>query len=149
MKKINILSLINILLPIILFSIVLFSELSERVMYIMIMTLIIGWAIPYTVLLVTGLSILYNKQPKLTLIFNIVGALLSLLLIILCSYLYDDNMLILIIEYSIMLLTSIINIIYYVIYIRRNPIINKKKLKRKQESAEIKKIKEKNNGAIV
>ncbi len=149
MKKINILQLLNIIVPIILFCILLFSKISETAIYIMVMTVIIGWVIPYTVLLVTGLSMIHNKQPKLTLTFNIVGSLLSILLIILCTYLYDKNMLILIVEYSIILLLNIINIIYYINYLKKNPKLNAKKLKKKKESLEIKEIKEKNNGAIV
>lgn len=149
MKKINILQLLNIIVPIILFSILLFSKISETAIYIMIMTIIVGWVIPYTVLLVTGLSMIHNKQPKLTLLFNVVGSFLSIILIIFCIYLYNKDMLILTIEYSIILLLNIINIIYYINYIKKNPELNKKRLKRKKESLEIKKIKEKNNGAIV
>ena len=74
MKKIKrrILGIINIILPIILGIILLFADLSESVIYIMVMTLIIGWAIPFAVPIVTGLTIIYRKQPKLALIFNIV-----------------------------------------------------------------------------
>ena len=102
MKKIKrrILGIINIILPIILGIILLFADLSESVIYIMVMTLIIGWAIPFAVPIVTGLTIIYRKQPKLALIFNIVNLLLCTMIILLCIYLYDKKMLTMIIDYS-------------------------------------------------
>lgn len=143
--KKKLLAIINILAFIILSIILLLSDLSENTMYIMIMTLIIGWAIPYTVLLITGLALIYQKHPKLTLVFNIVNILLCIMIISLSIYLYDSKMLIFIIEYSIIGIISIINCIHYILYIRKHPQINFKK----EEYNEIKKIKEKNNGAIV
>lgn len=147
MKKIKrrILGIINIILPIILGIILLFADLSESVIYIMVMTLIIGWAIPFAVPIVTGLTIIYRKQPKLALIFNIVNLLLCTMIILLCIYLYDKKMLTMIIDYSIIGLLSIINIIYFIIYLKKHH----KKNNLKEEYKEIKRIKEKNNGAIV
>lgn len=147
MKKIKrrILGITNIILPIILGIILLFSDLSESVIYIMVMTLIIGWAIPFAVPIVTGLTIIYRKQPKLALIFNIVNLLLCIMIILLCIYLYDKKMLTMIIDYSIIGLLSIINIIYFIIYLKKHH----KKNNLKEEYKEIKRIKEKNNGAIV
>lgn len=147
MKKIKrrILGIINIILPIILGIILLFADLSESVIYIMVMTLIIGWAIPFAVPIVTGLTIIYRKQPKLALIFNIVNLLLCIMIILLCIYLYDKKMLTMIIDYSIIGLLSIINIIYFIIYLKKHH----KKNNLKEEYKEIKRIKEKNNGAIV
>ena len=147
MKKIKrrILGIINIILPIILGIILLFADLSESVIYIMVMTLIIGWAIPFAVPIVTGLTIIYRKQPKLALIFNIVNLLLCIMIILLCIYLYDNKMLTMIIDYSIIGLLSIINIIYFIIYLKKHH----KKNNLKEEYKEIKRIKEKNNGAIV
>lgn len=147
MKKFkkNILGIINIVIPIILGIVLLFSKLSENVIYIMVMTLIIGWAIPFAVPIVTGLTIIYKKQPKLALIFNIVNLLLCIMIILLCIYLYNKEMLIMIIEYSIIGTLSIANIIYFIIYLKKHP----KKNTLKKEYQEIKRIKEKNNGAIV
>lgn len=147
MKKIKrrILGIINIILPIILGIILLFADLSESVIYIMVMTLIIGWAIPFAVPIVTGLTIIYRKQPKLALIFNIANLLLCIMIILLCIYLYDKKMLTMIIDYSIIGLLSIINIIYFIIYLKKHH----KKNNLKEEYKEIKRIKEKNNGAIV
>lgn len=143
--KRRILGIINIILPIILGIILLFADLSESVIYIMVMTLIIGWAIPFAVPIVTGLTIIYRKQPKLALIFNIVNLLLCTMIILLCIYLYDKKMLTMIIDYSIIGLLSIINIIYFIIYLKKHH----KKNNLKEEYKEIKRIKEKNNGAIV
>lgn len=147
MKKIKrrILGIINIILPIILGITLLFADLSESIIYIMVMTLIIGWAIPFAVPIVTGLTIIYRKQPKLALIFNIVNLLLCIMIILLCIYLYDKKMLTMIIDYSIIGLLSIINIIYFIIYLKKHH----KKNNLKEEYREIKRIKEKNNGAIV
>ena len=140
MKKIKrrILGIINIILPIILGIILLFADLSESVIYIMVMTLIIGWAIPFAVPIVTGLTIIYRKQPKLALIFNIVNLLLCIMIILLCIYLYDKKMLTMIIDYSIIGLLSIINIIYFIIYLKKHH----KKNNLKEEYKEIKRIKE-------
>ena len=143
--KRRILGIINIILPIILGIILLFADLSESVIYIMVMTLIIGWAIPFAVPIVTGLTIIYRKQPKLALIFNIVNLLLCTMIILLCIYLYDKKMLTMIIDYSIIGLLSIINIIYFIFYLKKHH----KKNNLKEEYKEIKRIKEKNNGAIV
>lgn len=142
MKKIkeNLLPLLNIVSSLIMFIILLFSELNENVMYIMIMTLIIGWAIPYCVLLITGLSMLYSKKHYLTLIFNIVNILLCIFLLFFIIKLYDKTLLVLLIEYIITIIFSTINIIYYIIYIKKHPDI---------ESQKIKKLKKENNGAIV
>ena len=144
-KKTKILALTNILLPLILFGILLFSDLSENVIYIMVMTIVIGWVIPYTVLLITGIAMYYKKQPKLVLIFNITNILLSIMITFLSLYLFDKKMLIVIIEYAIMAIVSIINVIYYINYLKKHPT----NITRKKEYEEIKKIKEKNNGAIV
>ena len=147
MKKLKrrILGIINIIIPIVLGIILLFADLSENVIYIMVMTLIIGWAIPFAVPIITGLTIIYKKQPKLALIFNIVNLLLCIMIILLCIYLYDNKMLTMIIDYSIIGLLSIINIIYFIIYLKKHL----KKNNLKEEEKEIKRIKEKNNGAIV
>lgn len=139
-NKKKLLSRINIVTPLVLFLILLFTELSENVIYLMMITLLIGWAIPYSVLLITGLSLIKNKNPKLALIFNIVNTLLCIMIITFTIKLYDNNFLILLIEYIIISIISIINSIYFIIYIKNNP---------NKEFEEIKKIKKENNGAIV
>lgn len=141
-KKETILLVSNLLIPIILFIVLLFSKLSDNTMYFMIMSIMIGWLIPYIVLLITGLAMLNIKHPKITLIFNFVNILLCIMLLALIIQIYDNKFLVFIIEYSIILLTSIINVIYLFIYIKKYPYIDKDK-------EEIKRIKKENNGAIV
>jgi hypothetical protein len=140
MKLLNKLKLINIFLPILLFIILLFCKLSEKTVYIFVMTLLIGWVIPYFVLLVTGFAQVKNTHHKLCLTINIISIPMCMLIIFLIISVYDKKLLIFIIEYSIIILMNILNIIYFIRYIKSHP--NEEKLK-------IKKIKEENNGAIV
>ena len=147
--KKNILPLINIITSIILGIILLVSELSENTMYIMIMSIIIGWAIPYLVLLITGITMYYKSHHKLTLIFNIINILLCILLLFLVISIYDSKMLIFLIDYIIIGVISIINSIYYIRYIKNDKVRQEKKISKKKEKEEIKRIKKENNGAIV
>lgn len=147
--KENILPLINIVTSLILGIILLVSELSENTMYIMIMSIIIGWAIPYLVLLITGITMYYKSHLKLTLVFNIINILLCILLLFLVISIYDSKMLIFLIDYIIIGVISIINSIYYIRYIKNDKIRQEKKISKKKEKDEIKKIKKENNGAIV
>lgn len=140
MKIFNKLKLINILLPLVLFTILLFSKLSENTVYIFIMTLFIGWAIPYFVLLITGFAQLKNIFHKLGLTINIISVPMCILLLYLVTTLYDKKLLIFIIDYIIILIMNILNIIYYIKYIKSHP---------DEENERIKKIKKENNGAIV
>ena len=81
MKLVNKLKVINILLPIVLFLILLFSKLSEKTVYIFVMTLFIGWALPYFVLLITGFAQVKNLFHKLGLTLNIISVPMSILLL--------------------------------------------------------------------
>ncbi len=135
----------NILLPIILFLILLLADLSEKIMYLMIMTLLVGWIIPYLVLLITGASLINLKKVKLTLVFNILNILLCTMILILGITIYESKLLIPIVEYIIMLLTSLVNVIYLVIYQKNNKQVKKED----KESKKIKQIKKENNGAIL
>jgi len=123
---------INIVIPLICFIILLFSKLSDNTLYLILMTGIIGWIIPYFVLLITGLSLISLKQPKLTLIFNSLNIILSIMIIIFNIRLIDKSLLIMLIEYIIMTCISVTNTIYLIIYIKKN--ISK-------ENNQIKKIK--------
>lgn len=136
-KKILIIS--NIIIPIILFAILLLNNMSSNFVYIMTLTLIVGWIIPFISPIITAISILTDKHHKLSLIFNIFSLLLSILLIILTILIYDSNLLLILIEYCILALLLIINIIYYIIYLHTN---------KDEEIANIKKIKRENNGII-
>ena len=147
--KKNILPLLNIIVSIVLGIILLFSDLSENTTYIMIMSLLIGWAIPYFVLLVTGISMLYKLRPKLTLVFNIINVILCIMLLLYIISIYDKKMIVFLIDYIIIGIFSIINSIYYIIYIKNDQDRINKKIKNKKEKEKIKKIKQENNGAIV
>ena len=140
MKKSKILSIIEIIIPIILFIILLVSKLSDNLMYIIMMSAFIGWAIPYFVILISGIVILKDSHHKLSLTINILAAILDIVLLVFSFELYEKKMLVPITEYAILLTFSIINIIYYIIYMKKNP---------SEETTRIKKIKKENNGAIV
>ena len=138
MKK-KILSIVNILIPIILFLILLFSDISEKFVYIVMFSCIIGWLLPFINLAITGLSMLNNNHHKLTLIFNIFSLLLSFFIIFLILSLYDKKMIVCLTDYILISIVNIVNIIYYIIYIKKHP---------NMENIEIKKIKKENNGII-
>lgn len=140
MKLVNRLKIINISLPIVLFIILLISKLSEKTIYIFVMTLFIGWALPYFVLLITGFAQVKNLFHKLGLTLNILSILMSILLLYLVITIYDKKLLIFIIEYIIIVSMNILNSIYYIRYIKSHP---------DEEKERIKKIKKENNGAIV
>lgn len=138
MKKL--ISIIEPLLSIIMFLVLLFTKTSDNFVYIMIMSLIIGWIIPYIVLIVSGLSIIQNKFTKLNLVSNILSFLLCLFLLFLIIKIYEKKFLILLIEYIIIAIINIINIIYLIIYLKKHPDLELRKIKEQ---------KKKNNGVMV
>lgn len=138
MKKI--IPIIDALSAIILFLVLLFTEASENFVYIVIMSLFIGWAFPYFVLIVSGIAIAVSKHIKINLIFNILAFLLDCFLIYLVVKIYDKKFLILLIEYIYILVLLLVNIIYLIIYIKKHPDLELKKIKEE---------KKKNNGVMV
>ena len=130
--KDNLLSILNIIVSIISIIFLLFTKLSENVIYLMM--------IPYIVPLITGLSLLNKSHYKLSLVFNIVSLLLCIMLLVFTIRLFDKKFMVFLIEYSIFILLHIINIIYYIKYLKKHPNLEYKK---------IKKIKKENNGIIV
>ncbi len=139
MKR-KILSIIEVILPIVLFIILLVSKLSDNLMYIIMMSAFIGWAIPYFVILISGIAIFNNSHHKLGLIINILAVILDIVLLVFSFELYDKKMIVPTTEYILLLVFSIINIIYYIVYMKKHP---------SEETSNIKKIKKENNGAIV
>ena len=140
MKKI--LAISNIIIPILSFILLFFFDYSDNIIYIILMTLFIGWIIPFINLIITGISILNDNHHKLTLVFNIFSAFLNIVIIFLIIKLYEHKFIIMIIEYSLFLILNILNSIYF---------MNKVKLdniEEQQENKKIKNIKEKNNGII-
>ena len=138
MKNFDKLKTLNIILPIVMFIILLICKLSEKTVYLFVMTLIIGWAIPY--LLVTGFAQIKNLFHKLGLTLNIISIPMCILLLYLVISIYEIKFLVFIIEYIIIILVNIINIIYYIKYLKTHP---------NEENEKIKKLKKENNGAIV
>ena len=139
MKKEKVLMLTNIILHLILFAILLFAELSEKFMSIISLTLIIGWALPYFVLIITGLSIYNKSHKKLGLTLNILNIILLIFLIILISSIIEKKLVLILVEYILMLIISLINSITFIIYLRKN---------RDPEIDKIIKTKKENNGII-
>ena len=139
MKKEKILMLTNIILPLVLFAILLFSDLSEKFMSIISITIIIGWALPYFVLILTGLSIYNKSHKKLGLTLNLLNIILLAFLIILILNIIEKNLIIILIEYILMLIVSIINTIAFSAHLRKN---------RDPEIDKIIKTKKENNGII-
>ena len=139
MKKI--LALINIIIPIISFILLFFFDYSDNIIYIILMTLFIGWIIPYLNLLITGIAILNDSHYKLARIFNIFSIILNIVIIFFIISLYEKKFLLMIIEYSIFIVISIINVIYF-----------HKKVKSDttelEENQKIKKIKKETDGVI-
>lgn len=140
MKLLNKLKLLNIILPIIMFMLLLVFKLSEKTVYLFVMTLIIGWALPYFVLLITGFAQVKNLFHKLGLTLNIISIPLCILTLYLIITIYDSKQLIFIIEYVVIIVMNILNIIYYIKYLKAHP---------NEENERIKRIKKENNGAIV
>lgn len=135
------LAIVNISLPIALFTLLQFVDYSENLTYIIIMTLFVGWLLPYLNPIITGLTILNNSHRKLSLIFNIITVILCIILIGLIIYIYDSNFIYMLIEYILLCILSIINIINQIIYLKRHPHVN-------IENLTIQKIKAENNGII-
>lgn len=140
MKLLNKLKILNILLPILMFILLLVFKLSEKTIYLFVMTLIIGWALPYFVLLITGFAQVKNLFHKLGLTLNILSIPLCIIMLFLVISIYEPKQLIFIIEYSIIIIMNILNIIYYAKYLKDHP---------DEEIEKIKKAKKNNNGAVV
>ena len=138
MKK-NWLVILNISLSIILFGVLLFWNIGDKFMYIMALTAVIGWFMPYLVLLITGITMYRNILQKCSLIFNFVSILLCIVIIYFVVKIIEKSFIIMIVEYSIIIIMNIINIIW---------IIKEIKNKIDKEYEEIKKIKKENNGII-
>ena len=129
----------NILIPIIMFILVLVTGLTSSFMNIVTFTLVVGWAIPYLALVLTGLAIFNKSHRKLSLTLNIFNVLLSLVLITFVICIIEKALIIILIEYIIMLVMSIINIIAIIKDMKANPDL---------EIEEINKTKLENNGII-
>lgn len=135
----NKIKFINVILPIILLMILLFTNIGDNFVYIISLTMVIGWFLPYVSLILTGISMFNNSHKKLALFLNITSILLSLIIIFLIVKIFEKSFTIALIEYIIITILSTINTI--IIYKDITSIIRK-------ESKEINKIKKENNGII-
>lgn len=139
MKHEKKLIILNTLVPVVLFLILLFTNISENFINIMTLTLFIGWALPYFTLILTGLSILNKSHRRIALIINIINSLLTLVLLILILCIFDKLLIIIFIEYLLIMIITIINIISISKYLKENP---------DPELDEISRTKKANNGII-
>lgn len=130
---------LNILIPLIMFIAVLLTGLTSNFMNIVTFTLVVGWALPYLALILTGLAILNNSHRKLSLIINIFNILLTLVLITFVICIMEKALILILIEYIIILAMSILNTVMIIKDIQLNP---------DPEIEEINKIKSQNNGII-
>lgn len=139
MKHEKKLIVINILIPILLFVLLLFTNVSENFYNIITFTFVIGWALPYLVLILTGLAIFNKSHKKMSLTINIINLLLTLMLIIFVICLFDKDLIIVLVEYILIMLISLINVIALFKHIKANP---------DPEMDEITRTKKANNGII-
>ena len=130
---------LNILIPLVMFIAVLLTGLTSNFMNIVTFTLVVGWALPYLALILTGLAILNNSHRKLSLIINIFNILLTLVLITFVICIMEKALILILIEYIIILAMSILNTVMIIKDIQLNP---------DPEIEEINKIKSQNNGII-
>lgn len=139
MKKI-ILGAIEIIITLIMILVLLLNKISANSYYFVMITVFIGWAIPYLMTLLSAIAIIKESHQRLSLISNILNIILIGVLFFFIHKLYDKGFIIFIVEYIILIVISIINIIYLIIYFKQHPNLENKK---------IKELKKKNNGAIV
>ena len=138
---------INILISVLGILSLLIFRMSENVIYIMMMTVMIGWIIPYFVPLITGIALINKSHYKRALVLNIVSILMIIFLIVMIKILYDKKMLFMLVTYIIFVIINIVNTIYIGIVVKSE--YEKNKGKRQKEKEKLKKMKEENNGAII
>lgn len=129
----------NILIPLFMFALILTTGLSKNFMNIITFTFVVGWALPYLALILTGLAIFNKSHRKLSLTINIFNTLLTLVLITFVLCIMEKALILILVEYIIMLIMSIINIVLIIKDMKNNP---------DPEIDEINKIKMENNGII-
>ncbi len=142
-----ILPVINIIISILGIISLFAFKMSENVTYLMMMTVIIGWLIPYFVPLISGLAFLNESHYKSSLILNIASILMIIFVIIMIKILYDKHMLFMLIDYIVILVINLVNIVYLFLILKDDYKKNKKK--KKKEKEKLKRMKEENNGAIL
>ena len=139
MKR-KLLGSLEIIVALIMLAILLFNNISDNAYYFIMITVFIGWAIPYFITIISGIAILKDSHHKLNIISNILNVILLGLLLFFINKLYDKGFIIFLIEYIILIIIGIVNIIYLIVYYKTHPDL---------EIEKIKKAKKDNNGAVV
>ncbi len=139
MKR-KLLGSLEIIVALIMLAILLFNNISDNAYYFIMITVFIGWAIPYFITIISGIAILKDSHHKLNIISNILNVILLGLLLFFINKLYDKGFIIFLIEYIILIIIGIVNIIYLIVYFKTHPDL---------EIEKIKKAKKDNNGAVV
>ena len=111
----KILGISDIVLSIVGFVILHFIDVSPIFSTIMMLSLFVGWIMPYIGLILSGIGILIHTRYKINIVFNVFNILLCLLMIFLVVKIYNKTFLVFIIEYGIMIVMSILNIIYTIV----------------------------------
>ncbi len=110
----KILGIINIITAIVSFILLELSDTGVIFSTIMMLTLFVGWILPFIALLLSGIAIIIYAKYYVSLIFNITNILLTIIILFLCISVYESSLMLIIIEYSIIILLSILNIIYII-----------------------------------
>ena len=137
------LAICDILIPLILLGILLFVKLSDNTVVILMLTLFIGWVIPFFINILTGITLIKDTHQRIGRIANFFNIILTLIIIILTIRLIDKKLIVMLIEYIILLILSVCNYLYLRKYKKEHP--SKSTIEKKN----IKEKKKKNNGAIV
>ncbi|MBQ4032112.1 MAG: hypothetical protein II625_10190 [Bacilli bacterium] len=137
------LAILDIVLPLIMLVVLLLAKLSDNTVVIIMLTLFIGWVIPFFINIITGIVLIKDTHQKLGLIANFFNIILSLIIIVLSIRLFDKKLIVFIVEYTILAILSICNYIYFKKYKKTHP--DKSTIEKKT----IKEKKKKNNGVIV
>ena len=124
----KIIGIISIILSIILFIVLQFLDVSVVFSTIMVISLFIGWILPYIGLILEGICILLHSNYYVTLVFSIFNLLLTLIMIFLIIKVYDSKLLGVLMEYIIIEVMNVINIVYLIInrdIIKKDNVISK------------------------
>lgn len=137
--KNKIYGIFEIVISLIMVAIIIMSKIGPNFIYIITLTLLIGWILPFFTVFISGISYLIKNNYRLFLIMNIFGSLTCLVFFFLLGKIYDKTFLILIIEYSICFIICLFNIFITIKKIRKEE---------EKEIKQIKEIKDKNNGIV-
>ena len=110
MKR-KILGSLEIIASLIMLAILLFNKISDNAYFFIMITVFIGWVIPYFITILSGITILKDSHHKLNIISNILNIILLGVLLFFLIKLYDKGFIIFLVEYIIMIVIT--NIQYF------------------------------------